>query len=348
MSNLRSRTRTSLRNSTLSDRALATAICLLAASLPAHATYHLMQIEQFAVNVNGDPDAQAVQLRMRYAGQHLLAPARLVARDASGGNPIVLFDFTDAVPNDDAGSRILITTAAFAQHTNPPAVADAIMTNAIPRSYFAAGTLTFETDDASLVVWRLSWGGDSYTGSTSGSNDNDDDGNYGPPLATALPKGGVQALRFDGVASDLSIHNSDDYLMTDSAATWVNNAGDSFAAQACPSGFGGDSDGDGICDTFDNCPDTPNADQLDSDGDGVGDACDGCPDDALKQTPGACGCGTPDVDENGNGIADCNDEAEATPTPTGASAPCALTMAPLLVLGWIGVRRGTRTNRSPD
>lgn len=40
---------------------------------------------------------------------------------------------------------------------------------------------------------------------------------------------------------------------------------------------GNDIDGDGIPDSQDNCPCTPNPDQLDSDGDGVGDACDNCP-----------------------------------------------------------------------
>ncbi|MFC1888452.1 S8 family peptidase [Thermodesulfobacteriota bacterium] len=35
-----------------------------------------------------------------------------------------------------------------------------------------------------------------------------------------------------------------------------------------------DSDGDGLLDIYDNCPDTDNVDQADSDGDGVGDACD--------------------------------------------------------------------------
>ncbi len=43
----------------------------------------------------------------------------------------------------------------------------------------------------------------------------------------------------------------------------------------------------------------------DSDGDGIGDACDGCPNDPGKSEPGACGCGVPDVDADSNGVADC-------------------------------------------
>src|SRR5205823_2834466 len=34
-----------------------------------------------------------------------------------------------------------------------------------------------------------------------------------------------------------------------------------------------DADGDGVCDTSDNCPQDANADQADGDGDGLGDAC---------------------------------------------------------------------------
>jgi len=42
-----------------------------------------------------------------------------------------------------------------------------------------------------------------------------------------------------------------------------------------------DTDGDGVPDAADNCPYTPNPDQLDGDGDGAGDACDPCPGDAT-------------------------------------------------------------------
>ncbi|MBR4985800.1 MAG: amidohydrolase family protein [Proteobacteria bacterium] len=48
-----------------------------------------------------------------------------------------------------------------------------------------------------------------------------------------------------------------------------------------------DRDGDGIPDSSDNCPDTPNADQNDADNDGKGDVCDLCP---TKPNPGSASC----------------------------------------------------------
>jgi hypothetical protein len=47
----------------------------------------------------------------------------------------------------------------------------------------------------------------------------------------------------------------------------------------CPDAPCADGDGDGVCDTVDNCPTQANADQRDGDADGMGDACDAtlCP-----------------------------------------------------------------------
>jgi uncharacterized repeat protein (TIGR01451 family) len=75
------------------------------------------------------------------------------------------------------------------------------------------------------------------------------------------------------------------------ALTWriryENLRGDVFTrdVQAAP-----DTDADGVADTKDNCPSTPNANQTDSDGDGVGDACDACPDTPPGQAVDARGC----------------------------------------------------------
>jgi hypothetical protein len=74
-----------------------------------------------------------------------------------------------------------------------------------------------------------------------------------------------------------------------------------------PGGPPQDSDGDGIPDSSDNCPNVPNPNQADADGDGVGDACDGCPNDPNKSAPGVCGCGVPDTDSDTDGTPDCID-----------------------------------------
>ena len=47
--------------------------------------------------------------------------------------------------------------------------------------------------------------------------------------------------------------------------------------------------------------------EIDSDGDGVPDFNDGCPEDANKTEPGLCGCGLTDVDGDSDGIPDCTD-----------------------------------------
>jgi hypothetical protein len=51
-----------------------------------------------------------------------------------------------------------------------------------------------------------------------------------------------------------------------------------------------DTDGDGVRDPCDNCPQTPNPDQADEDADGVGDACDLCPNTIPGSAVDAEGC----------------------------------------------------------
>jgi hypothetical protein len=83
-----------------------------------------------------------------------------------------------------------------------------------------------------------------------------------------------------------------------------------------------DSDGDGVLNCQDTCPNTPAGQQVngegcscaqldpnaDSDGDGVTDCNDVCPNDPTKSTSaGACGCGNPETDTDGDGTPDCID-----------------------------------------
>jgi hypothetical protein len=87
-----------------------------------------------------------------------------------------------------------------------------------------------------------------------------------------------------------------------------------------------DTDGDGTIDCLDGCPTdamktspgicgcgTPDAD---SDGDGTANCIDACPDDPMKIAPGICGCGVEDNDGDGDGTADCLDGCPFDPNKT--------------------------------
>lgn len=52
-----------------------------------------------------------------------------------------------------------------------------------------------------------------------------------------------------------------------------------------------DSDGDGVSNLEDNCPEVSNPDQVDRDGDGWGDACDACPDEYASLGLSGCSVG---------------------------------------------------------
>jgi hypothetical protein len=74
-----------------------------------------------------------------------------------------------------------------------------------------------------------------------------------------------------------------------------------------------DTDGDGVSDPVDNCPQIANADQADADGDGMGDVCDACPSDPLNDADhdGLCadqeallGTNPNNPDTDGDGLTD--------------------------------------------
>lgn len=84
-----------------------------------------------------------------------------------------------------------------------------------------------------------------------------------------------------------------------------------------------DTDGDGVTDTADNCPDDANANQRDTDADGDGDACDGDDDadgvpDEDDNCPLIANAGQVDVDVDG--IGDACDSAIG-PAPVDAGTP---------------------------
>lgn len=193
-------------------------------STQAQASFHLMQIEQAIGGVGGDPTQQAVQLRMRSAGQNQVSASQIVVRDATGSNPVVVVQFGSSVMVSTAGSRILVASEALA--LGHELIPDAVMTNLIPESYLAAGRLTFEK--TGTIYWSLCWGGAGYTGSTTGSTTNDADGNFGPCFDGPLPSIGDQALLFSGAANALSTNNAADYALSASPSNFTNNAGGVF------------------------------------------------------------------------------------------------------------------------
>jgi len=210
------------------------ALAVLASASPSFASVHLMQIEQIVGGWNGDSSVQAIQLRMRSTFQNQTQTAKLVVRDANGANPITLSAPGGAVANHGAGVTILFATANFSSATTPAAVPDFTMTSAIPSSYLAAGSLTFESSLGN-VFWRVSWGGGGYTGSTTGELFNDADGQFAPNFAGSLPSEDNTALRFTGAATAQSTNNAANYAISGSEPTFKNNAGSTFTLNSAPS-----------------------------------------------------------------------------------------------------------------
>src|SRR5215207_5364984 len=100
-------------------------------------------------------------------------------------------------------------------------------------------------------------------------------------------------------------------------------------------GSGGDpdTDGDGVADAEDNCPDLANPNQADADGDGVGDACEATP--------------LPDTD--GDGVLDASDLCPTQPGPASNNGCPLETGTPAVLVGAGDISSGgTRDNQTGD
>ena len=152
----------------------------------------------------------------------------------------------------------------------------------------------------------------------SGSEDTGGDeevtsGDAGPPGgADSQPSGddaGGEPSAEDATEADAGAGDDADVpSLSDSDGDGIDDATDN-----CPELFNseqGDSDGDEVGDLCDNCVDVPNSDQVNSDEDVYGDACDNCP---LATNPGQ-----QDSDQDGLGD-QCDDTFDGPQNTTGCS-----------------------------
>jgi len=132
---------------------------------------------------------------------------------------------------------------------------------------------------------------------------------------------------WEGIDTTCTIYNLDDttnhYFVARAFDVFSNESQDSAEVSLEASA---DTDGDGIPDGFDSCPNDPNKSEpgicgcgvpdTDSDGDGIANCNDGCPNDPAKALPGICGCSQVDKDTDGDGTLDCNDSCPSNPNKT--------------------------------
>ena len=182
--------------------------------------------------VDGDATRQAIQMRFFQPNQ-CVEGMDLWAWDATGANPVLIHSFGSEVLSHNDNDTVLIASPNFAAIDSP--TPDFIMSNLLPASYLAAGSLTWQ--EGPVAYWRVCWGGAAYTGPTSVDMANDPDGTVAPAFNGGLPSSSTSGLIYDAFnnggseeggrdSTDGASNWSDaDYRFTSGAAVLKNNAG---------------------------------------------------------------------------------------------------------------------------
>ena len=199
----------------------------LLAVTPAYAQYAHVQIEMVIGSVDGDPSLQAVQLRIGEAGDNALAGMTVVASDATGANPVTICTIPSNVGNGALGARVLLCSNAMLGRLAPFITPDFLLSTPIPTSYLAAGSLTLDMPgDGMGPLWRLSWGGASYSGSGAVELINDSDGECNPAYPNSIDGVVGRGVKFKFDPGTPSTTNANDYASKQGADQVWNNAGD--------------------------------------------------------------------------------------------------------------------------
>jgi endonuclease I len=145
-----------------------------------------------------------------------------------------------------------------------------------------------------------------------------------PNLTIPIPDGSSTAQSYTFTDVDISsitgtVYFAFKYYSTGSATRWVVDNFEITADQP-----NGDSDGDGVLDTVDLCPNTPTGavvdangcsnGQLDDDNDGVQNSLDLCSATPAGETVNADGCSQSQLDDDGDGVMNNVDQCPNTPT----------------------------------